>query len=65
MVGYCGKRWDIVGNGGIVYLSGFLFGNLRLLVEDLCQTLLSLGIFGLYNWLSLRWFRLDSPVAEN
>ena len=34
------------------YLSGFLFRNLRLLVEDLRQTLLSLGIFWLDYWLS-------------
>jgi len=44
-------------------LSGFLLGDLRLLVEDLCQTLLSLGVFGLYYWQSLRWLRLDPPVV--
>jgi len=46
------------------HLSWFLLGDLRLLVEDLCQTLLSLGVFGLYYWQSLRWLRLDPPVAE-
>ena len=47
------------------YLSGFLFRNLRLLVEDLRQTLLSLGIFGLNYWLShLSRFRMPMAKVE-